>query len=68
MIRQANRCLNRNHSRKDALVRFCPNCGEVVNENIPIKKCSEERHAKDRRQATKYCVDCGQQLVHSMWD
>ena len=68
MIRQGDRCHNRNHGRKDAPVRFCPNCGEVVNENIPTKKCSGERHAKDRRQGTKYCVECGEQLVHSMWD
>jgi len=68
VVRQGDRCLNRNHGRKDAPVRFCPNCGEVVNENIPAKKCREERHAERRRQGTKYCVDCGEQLVHSMWD
>jgi len=68
MIRKGDRCLSRNHGRKDAPVRFCPICGEVVNEDIPIKKCSEERHAEKRRQGTKYCVDCGKQLIRTMWD
>lgn len=57
------RCLNFNHGRANAPVRFCPMCGEVVNENIPIKKCSEQRHAMRRRGGSKYCVDCGEQLI-----
>ena len=68
MIKQGDRCPNLNHRHKDARVRCCPDCGEVVNEGIPAKKCSEERHAETRRQGTKYCVDCGEQLVRSMWD
>jgi len=57
------RCLNFNHGRQNAAVRFCPMCGEVVNENIPIKQCTEERHAMRRRGGSKYCVDCGEQLI-----
>jgi hypothetical protein len=38
-------------------------CGEMVNENIPTKKCSEEKHAKSRRERYKYCVDCAEQII-----
>ncbi len=38
---QRGSCPNMNHRRSDAPVRYCPNCGEVVNENIILKKCSD---------------------------
>jgi len=38
-------------------------CGDVVNRNIPIKNCSEEEHAKKRKDRNKYCIDCGKQLI-----
>jgi len=63
MRRQENRCLNTNHSRTNAPVRFCPMCGEVVNINIPIKNCTQDEHAKSRRDRNKYCVNCGEQLI-----
>lgn len=56
------RCLNYNHGRANAPVRFCPTCGEVVNKNISSEECSEEKHASKRESGT-YCVDCGEQLV-----
>ena len=68
MTRHGNRCPNLNHGRKDAPVRFCPSCGKVVNGNAPPKKCSEERHAEARRHGTKYCVDCGKELIRAAWD
>ncbi len=37
--------------------------GDVVNETIPIKNCSEEEHAKRRKDRSKYCIDCGKQLI-----
>jgi len=43
------RCLNYNHGRANAPVRFCPTCGEVVNNNISAEECSEEKHAGKRR-------------------
>ena len=46
-------------------VRYCSMCGEVVNESIPEKVCSEDTHAISRRKGTKYCVDCGMQLIKS---
>ncbi len=63
---QGNRCPNFNHSRVNAPVRFCPMCGEVVNENIPVTRCSEEEHAIKRRERSKYCIDCGKQLIHGI--
>ena len=38
-------------------------CGDVVNGNIPDRKCSEEEHTKSRRSRNKYCVDCGEELI-----
>ncbi len=56
-------CLNMNHRRRDSPVAFCPNCGEVVNAGIPPRICSEQSHAKQRRERNRYCVDCGEQLI-----
>ena len=63
MRTRENRCLNMNHARLRVPVRFCPDCGEVVNKNKPVKECSEIEHAAKRRQRKKYCVDCGKQLI-----
>ena len=63
MITQENMCPNYNHDRENAPVRFCPECGEVVNKDIPIRKCNKEEHAKSRRERDKYCVNCGKQLI-----
>ena len=57
------RCLNYNNGRPNAPVRFCPMCGEVVNNNISAEECSDEKHAGKRREANTYCVDCGKQLI-----
>ncbi len=56
-------CPNFNHHRANASVRCCPNCGEVVNESIPTKTCSQDEHAKRRRERNRYCVECGEQLM-----
>lgn len=66
MIKQRNDCPNFNHMRPDAPVRFCPMCGEVVNENIPPRRCTEGQHAESRREMNKYCVDCGKQLIQGI--
>jgi len=60
---QRERCLNFNHRRANAPVRFCPLCGAVVNEAILMRECSAEKHAISRRGGNKYCVDCGEQLI-----
>jgi ribosomal protein L32 len=56
-------CPNMNHRRTDAPVRWCPNCGEVVNANIIVKQCSVEEHAERRMNGNQYCVHCGLQLI-----
>jgi len=56
-------CPNMNHKRTDAPVRYCPKCGEVVNENIILKKCSDAEHAVSRKDRYKHCTDCGLQLI-----
>ncbi len=56
-------CPNFNHRNSRAPVRFCPNCGDVVNAGIPIKHCQLESHATARMSRNKFCVDCGEQLI-----
>jgi hypothetical protein len=60
---QRSSCTNFNHRRANSPVRACPMCGEVVNINISIKNCSEEEHAKRRKDRSKYCIDCHKQLI-----
>ena len=66
MITQRIKCPNLNHRRANPPVRFCPDCGEVVNEGIPIRKCNEEVHAKRRRKRDNYCLYCGEQLIQGI--
>ncbi len=58
-----NPCPNLNHRTSNASVRCCPNCGKVVNDTIPIKQCSGQLHAQRRMNRSKFCVDCGEQLI-----
>ena len=61
--RQPNPCENMNHRRPNAPVPFCPQCGGVVNDRLPVQECSEGKHAATRRQQTVYCVDCGTKVI-----
>jgi hypothetical protein len=56
-------CGNLNHRRNNAPVAHCPQCGSVVNERIPAKRCNETVHAAARRERAAFCVDCGTQLM-----
>ncbi len=56
-------CPNFNHGRANAPVRFCPSCGGVVNNDLPLKNCTQAEHAKARRERNKHCVYCGEQLI-----
>jgi len=58
-----NPCQNLNHRRSPASVRFCPQCGELVNANIMSKNCTQEDHARTRRKQLRFCMDCGEQLI-----
>lgn len=63
MMKRASGCANLNHGRRNAPVRHCPSCGDVVNETITQEACSEEKHALGRRRRSTYCADCGRRLV-----
>jgi predicted RNA-binding Zn-ribbon protein involved in translation (DUF1610 family) len=56
-------CNNLNHRRRDAPVRFCPQCGGVVNRGVGISRCREDVHVQRRRNGDGFCVDCGEQLI-----
>ena len=56
-------CPNMNHRNSNSPVRYCPTCGEVVNEKLPKKHCTEESHSRSRMVMNKFCVHCGEQLI-----
>lgn len=56
-------CANLNHRRARPTIGHCPECGVIVNDQIPIRTCSEAQHATARRDRAAYCVDCGVQLI-----
>jgi len=56
-------CPNMNHRRPNPPVRFCSQCGEVVQGDLPLKRCSEKEHARRRRDRETFCVQCGERLV-----
>jgi hypothetical protein len=56
-------CDNMNHRRSDAPVPYCPQCGAVVNADVPRRTCSTEEHAVARRRGSDFCVGCGVQLI-----
>ena len=58
-----NPCENMNHRRSDAPVGHCPACGGVVNARVASGGCDETKHAAARRRQSRFCVDCGTQLV-----
>lgn len=57
------RCFNDNHGRAVVTVRFCSQCGVVVNGGIRPKHCAPESHARMRRSQSTYCIDCGERLA-----
>jgi len=56
-------CENMNHRRANSPVPHCPQCGGVVNRDIPRRACSADQHAVSRRQGSMFCVGCGTQLI-----
>lgn len=56
-------CENMNHRRRNAPVRHCPLCGEVVNEAVPAAQCDTAEHSAARRKQRRFCIDCGAQLI-----
>ena len=64
-LHQPNPCENMNHRRENAPVGHCPQCGGIVNPDIPVAACSEAEHALARRQQSMFCVHCGLLLIAS---
>ena len=60
---QENECSNLNHRRDPASVRHCPACGRLVNANVAGDWCSDAAHATRRRERTRFCPDCGVELI-----
>jgi hypothetical protein len=58
-----NLCDNLNHRKAEPQVGHCPQCGGVVNNRIRAEPCSDAAHARERRQQTPFCVNCGTQLI-----
>jgi hypothetical protein len=58
-------CENMNHRRTNSPVPYCPQCGGVVNRDLPRVVCSGDYHAVSRRGGSKFCVKCGLQLIVS---
>jgi len=56
-------CDNMNHTRRDAPVRHCPDCGALVNAQKMRSACEETKHSAARRRQNPYCADCGSQLI-----
>lgn len=63
--RSAPDCDNMNHRRTDAPVAHCPQCGGVVNAQVRSATCTEDAHAKARRERSVFCVRCGLRLVRA---
>jgi len=56
-------CTNMNHRRVNSPVPYCPQCGAVVNRDLPRRDCRTDEHATARRQGAVFCVGCGTQLI-----
>jgi hypothetical protein len=56
-------CPNMNHSKTNPTISFCPNCGERFQSTTkPNKSCTDESHARSRRDRSLFCPDCGKDL------
>jgi hypothetical protein len=62
-MKRGQYCDNFNHRRPNAPVRSCPTYGEIVNQSLPIKKCTQNEHAKKRWERSKFYVHCSEQLM-----
>jgi len=58
------KCISGNHtsSLSSVLVRYCPQCGELVNKNAEVFPNCEKFHVEKKSRGYKYCPDCGEKL------
>ena len=57
-----NLCQNLNHRKTNVTIRYCPQCGVVVNESVPKGACRGADHAAMLRQHQTFCMHCGSRL------
>jgi hypothetical protein len=62
-MKPGSHCPNLNHRRADSPIRFCVECGEVLNARIAARTCTREKHARARKERNKCCTDCGEALA-----
>jgi hypothetical protein len=60
-MRSRVRCTNMNHGRTNAPVKYCPSCGDTVNQAANTR-CDAAKHADQRKSRNAFCVDCGKSL------
>lgn len=56
-------CPNLNHGRSHPQVRYCPECGELLDASVRARPCSSLKHARERMNRNRFCMDCGEQLI-----
>lgn len=56
------KCRNFNHGKVNVNIRYCVDCGQIVNRNIPKGSCNDSIHADRRKSRSMFCIDCGIQL------
>ncbi|MDG0817236.1 hypothetical protein [Bdellovibrio svalbardensis] len=61
-MKTQTRCPNMNHGKTNAPVKFCPNCGEVLNAAVRVR-CDEDKHKHLRKSRISFCTDCGKSLA-----
>jgi len=54
-------CPNMNHGRGSISIRYCPDCGELLNA-AARSSCNEELHAARRKNRNLFCHDCGKKI------
>jgi len=47
---------------KTAPFRFCPDCGEIINDRLKTKSDCSKYHTLRKTKGNKYCPDCGLKL------
>ncbi|HVR03714.1 MAG TPA: hypothetical protein VMT47_16370 [Polyangia bacterium] len=47
-------------------MRFCPSCGDVVNDKVTSIRCASTNHDARRRGGSIFCVDCGERLAKAL--
>jgi acetone carboxylase gamma subunit len=55
-------CANMNHGKMNPPIKFCPNCGELLNSGIRVS-CDDAKHKHFMKSRNFFCCDCGKKLL-----